>query len=139
MGIHPYAVAGYLLLFLSHATEILQELGFFGPILVQTTLTSIFNNQWLDPRSGMGFYVRPGRSQLDDEITFSVDSTSDVMRADQDRIVKDLLRYVFFLSRLGRSDKNPSRARSTCRLGQKLQFLEPALNIHWSGSAASSH
>jgi hypothetical protein len=96
VGIHPYAVAGYLLLFLTHATEILEELGFSGQLLVQTTLTSIFNHQWLDPRSGIGFYVRPGTSQLDDEISFSVDSTSDVMREDPDRVTRDLLRYVFF-------------------------------------------
>lgn len=95
-GIHPYAVAGYLLLFLRHATEILEELGFSGPLLVHTTLSSIFNHQWLDPRSGVGFYVRPGTSQLDDEIAFSVESTSEVMREDRDRIARDLLRYVFF-------------------------------------------
>jgi len=95
LGIHPYQVAGYVLVFIRHATELLQELGYSGLIVITGILTSVLKAQWLDPRGGMGFHLKMG-SELDDEVEFSLVITAEALRETPDRIAADLLRYIFF-------------------------------------------
>src|SRR4030081_3408558 len=73
----------------------LQALGYSGPIHIETTLASILRVPWL--YSGLGGFMSstPG-SELDDDVAFSIASTSEAMRKGPDGIVMDILRYVLF-------------------------------------------
>jgi schlafen family protein len=95
LGIHPFEVAGYVVLFIRHAAEMLHELGYSGQIVVEAILTSIQKAEWLDPTSGLGFHIRTG-SELDDQATFSTEVTSESLCETPDSITSDLLRFIFF-------------------------------------------
>jgi hypothetical protein len=95
LGIHPFEVTGLVVVFIRHAAEMFHELGYSGPIVIEAKLTSILKASWLDPTSGLGFHIRTG-SDLDDEVMFSTDVTSESLRETPDRIAADLLRYIFF-------------------------------------------
>ena len=94
-GIHPYRLSGYLLIFIRHAAALLQELGSSGPIVVDAGLSGILKAQWLDPSGGMGYTLRAG-SELDDQISFSIETTSELLRENPEQIAADILRYIFF-------------------------------------------
>lgn len=95
VGIHPYQVAGYVLMFIHHATAVLQELGYSGAIVIDAALSSILKAHWLDIGSGLGIHVRQG-SELDDQVVFSIETTTESLRETPDEIAADLLRYIFF-------------------------------------------
>ena len=99
LGIHLHQFVGYVLLFVQHAGNMFQTLGYSGPIHVEISLTSLLSTQWLRPEPrGMWFSPSPGRpgSQLDDQITFSLSTTSEALRDKPDGVAMDVLRIVFF-------------------------------------------
>lgn len=94
LGIHLYEFVGTLMVFLRHAGEMLRALGYTGPILIETALTSILGVQWLQP-SQSWLTPMPG-SKLDDYVAFSIETTSEALRETPDAVAMNLLRYVFF-------------------------------------------
>jgi len=94
-GIHLYSFVGHLLVFIQHAAKILGEIGYVGPLLLDTRLESMRGVKWFyagwsnDPTTGPA-------SELDDDITFSIVTTSETLAEKPDRIAMDILRYVFF-------------------------------------------
>lgn len=117
-GIHPYEVAGYVLLFIRHAAEMLKELGYSGLILIKIVLTSVLKAPWLDPRGGMGFSVRSG-SVLDDEVVFSIDVSGDILRETPDRIAINLLRHIFLSVDWPDMVDTPEKLDELVRMGHK--------------------
>jgi Putative DNA-binding domain len=93
-GIHVGQFVGYLLLFVRHAGKLLRSMGSGGPIHIETTIDSLLGAQWLNPQQGW-FVFHPG-SELDDDVTFSISTTSEELNANPDGVVVDLLRNVFF-------------------------------------------
>ncbi len=93
-GIHVFEFVGYLLLFIKHAGVMISSLGYAGPIYIEITLNSLLEAQWLNPHGG-GFSRQRG-SELDDSVSFSLATTSDLLRDASDSVVADLVRYVFF-------------------------------------------
>lgn len=78
VGIHLFEFVGYLLLFVRHAATMVQSLGYSGPIHIETALNSLLGAQWLNPQ-GNWFSAQRG-SELGDSVTFSLATTSNVLR-----------------------------------------------------------
>jgi len=93
-GIHLYGFVGHILLFLRHSDQMLRALGYAGPICIEVRLSSIRGAPWLHGHAGGPFSM--SGSELDDDVEFSISTTSDSLRQDPDVIAKDLFRYVFF-------------------------------------------
>ena len=94
-GIHLYEFVGHVLVFIQHARTMLHALGYSGPILIETALTSVRGVKWLYSPSGSWLTGKAG-SVLDDNVTFSIPATSEALREKSDRVAMDVLRYVFF-------------------------------------------
>jgi hypothetical protein len=95
-GIYVRQFVGYLLLFMQHAGQMLQRLGYSGPLEIEMALDSLRAVQWLDiAQAGTWYVTRPG-SELDDSVKFSVSTTREELSNAPDVVVMDLLWYVFF-------------------------------------------
>ena len=93
-GINPNYVIGHLLVFLTHAGIVLNELGYTGPLTIEMKLDSIRGVRWLrfdEPWVG----TAPG-SHLDDSVALSLETTAEELLTRRDGIVVNLMRYVFF-------------------------------------------
>jgi hypothetical protein len=97
-GIHSYHFVGQLLVFLEHARVVLGELGYVGPLTVEMRLEAIRGVPWITFEDRMAF-TGPA-SQLDDVVTFSVDATADDLANRRDALAMNILRYVFYASKL---------------------------------------
>ncbi|HTM42500.1 MAG TPA: ATP-binding protein [Terriglobales bacterium] len=96
-GIHLYEFVGHILLFLHHAGEMLNALGYpSGPIVIQAVLSSLIGTPWLYSPGGMPVMFMKKVLQLDNDITFSVPTTSEALREKHDGVAMEVLRYVFF-------------------------------------------
>jgi len=97
-GIHSYHFVGQLLVFLEHARLVLDELGYVGPLTVEMKLDAIRGVPWITFEDRMA--VTGPASQLDDTVTFSLESTVDELINRRDALAVNLLRYVFFATNL---------------------------------------
>jgi hypothetical protein len=94
-AIHLYRFAGYVLVFLHHAEKMLRELGYSGPIVIETTLTSILEVPWAYMEMGNWLEFRPG-SELDDNVTFEIATSTEALHEYPDLVAMDVFRFVFF-------------------------------------------
>ena len=92
-GIHLYGFVGHVLLFIRHADQIFRALGYSGSLVIEVALTSILRVPWLYGPDGL--YAHEG-SPLDDDITFSITTTSAALREKPDDIATDILRCILF-------------------------------------------
>jgi hypothetical protein len=76
-GIHTYQVAGYILAALRHAAHLLNFFGYQGLVVVEVSMASILGVPWLTGRNGFG--QSGTASELDDDVTFSVVTSTDAM------------------------------------------------------------
>ncbi len=95
VGIHLYEFVGSVLVFILHAGQMFQALGYSGPILIETALTSIRGIQWLHAFHAHWLEAMPG-SVLDDNVAFSITTTSEALRERPDGVAMGVLQYVFF-------------------------------------------
>jgi hypothetical protein len=93
-GIHLYHFVGQLLVFLEHARLVYSELKYLGNLSVQMTLNGIRNVPWI--------YAEHNRpvdgpfSVLDDTVTFSLNTTTDIFFPSVNPIAKEILEFVLF-------------------------------------------
>jgi len=95
-AIHLHEFAGLVLIFIAHAAEMLKSLGYTGPLLLQTGLTDFRKAQWLYSSEGGPWMEVKAASGLDDQVLFSIESSTDDFQERPDGVAMDLLRYVFF-------------------------------------------
>jgi hypothetical protein len=125
-GIHPFEVVGKVLLFIRHAGTLLGALGYRGPVLINTTLTSILRVGWLNLTAGGLLPNRPG-SELDDDVAFSVTTSSDALSEKPDGVAMEVLRYIFFSANLPDLIDPPHQLEDLVRMGYKYNFwTEPS-------------
>lgn len=93
-GIHLYHLVGCVLLFLRHAAGMLRVLGCVGPLLVEAQLKSVLGLPWLFAPSG--FVQSKKGSELDDDVSLSIETTSEALQENSDRIAGDLLQQIGF-------------------------------------------
>jgi Putative DNA-binding domain len=96
VGIHLHDFLGCVLLFIHHADKMLQVLGYSGPILIETALSSILGAQWFHSLEGSWISNRPPGPELDDNFAFTIETTSAALHERPDGIAMELLRYIFF-------------------------------------------
>ena len=94
-AIHLYEFVGYVLVFLRHAAKMLRELGYSGPIDIETTLASILGVPWAYMEMGHWLEFRPG-SELDDNVTFEIATSTEALHENPDLVAMDVFRFVFF-------------------------------------------
>ena len=93
-GIHRSQFVGNVLLFVRHAGMMLKALGYSGPATVSTRLGPMRGVPWLYDAGG---WVEPRTgSELDDEVSFSVDASTDALLSKPDEVAMDVLRYVLY-------------------------------------------
>jgi len=95
-GVNLHPLLGYVLVFIRHAEQILRVMGYSGPVIVDVTLAAMLGTRWV--YSSVGPWVsakEPGR-ELDNSVTFSIETTTDELRERPDRLAMNLLRYIFF-------------------------------------------
>jgi hypothetical protein len=119
-GIHLGQFVGYLLLFVRHAGKMLRSMGSGGPIHIETTINSLLRAQWLNPQQGW-FSPHPG-SELDDDVTFSISTTSEELNENPDGVVATLLRNVFFAVNWAGIVETAQGLEGLIRLGYTFNF-----------------
>jgi hypothetical protein len=125
-GIHPFEVVGKVLLFIRHAGNLLNTLGYRGPVLIDTTLTSILGVGWLNITPRGLIPNRPG-SELDNDVAFSVTTTSDALSEKPDGVAMDVVRYIFFSVNLPDWIDPPLQLEDLVRMGYKYNgWIEPS-------------
>jgi schlafen family protein len=95
-GIHPYDLAGGLLLYLLHATKILSAMGYSGNVLISASLDSILGVPLLQEIYGTFGVTSFAGSELDDDVTFSMEATAQELTEKSDGVTLELLRRIFF-------------------------------------------
>jgi hypothetical protein len=123
VGIHLYRFVGYVLLFIEHAGRMLQALGYLGPIIINTALTAIRDAKWLHAPHGT-LAVRSG-SDLDDDVAFSIPTTTEALREKPDAVAMELLRYVLFSVNCSDLVDTPQRLQALVLMGYKFNFWAP--------------
>jgi hypothetical protein len=95
-GVHLHEFVGHVLLFLEHSGRMLQMLGYTGPLLIETAIGPIRGVPWLYVLNrSFGLSATPG-SQLDDELAFSISTTSEELVEKRDAVAMEVLRYILF-------------------------------------------
>ncbi len=95
VGVHPYELAGCVLIFIRHACKMLETMGYSGPILVEAGLHSILDVPWLQSLHGTILFTRSG-SVLDDQVAFSVSTSTEELVEKPDGVAVDVLRDLLF-------------------------------------------
>jgi hypothetical protein len=97
-GIHLYELVGLILVFIRQAEKMLGSMGYSGPIVIETALTSLLKVQWLHAPAGIGGGIVATKqgSELDDDVAFRITSTRDALREKPDGIAMEMLQYIFF-------------------------------------------
>lgn len=94
-GIHLYQFLGYLLVFIRHASKMLQELGYAAPLTVDVRISSIRGVKWFHPAARGQWLESVQGSELDDKVQLSVATSAESLRERPDELAAELLRYVF--------------------------------------------
>ncbi|HEV8416957.1 MAG TPA: ATP-binding protein [Bryobacteraceae bacterium] len=93
-GIHTFQFVGFMLLFIRHSGKMLETMGYSGPIIIETFLSSILGVPWL--RFSEAYAYKGPESELDDDVVFSISTTSEGLREKPDGVVMEVLRSVMF-------------------------------------------
>jgi hypothetical protein len=116
-GIHIYQFTGYVLAFLQHASKMLRDLGYSGPLHIHTRLTSIRHIEWLDfPHE---IPSRQKGSELDDTVEFEISSASEDLREKPNDVVMNVLRYVLFSVNAAEQAETAQKLEELVRLGYR--------------------
>lgn len=122
VGIHRNHLAGCVLLFLRHSSKMLGTLGYSGPILVELTLDSILGVPWLyDPGGWADF--REG-SVLDDNASFALETTTDVLNEKEEQVAMDVLQRVSFSANWPELVDSPAKLVALVREGYRYSGWE---------------
>lgn len=94
VGIHLHHLAGCVLLFLRHSSKMLKVMGYTGSLLIELSLASMLGVPWLYDDRGFAEF-KPG-SELDDAAAFAVQTTTDVLEENADKVAAEALQYIAF-------------------------------------------
>jgi hypothetical protein len=93
-SIHLNHFLGQLLVFLEHARALISKFGYVGPLVIEMRMDSICGVPWIYFEHGS--LVQGPSSELDDEVTFWLDTSTEELQDARDKLAAALLRYVFF-------------------------------------------
>jgi hypothetical protein len=127
-GISLSAFLGYILFFVRHAAKMLQALGYSGLIEIETALSPILRVNWLYNWSGYAVQAEPG-SELDDEVTLVVPTTSDALREKPDSVAIEIFRNVFFSVNCPDLVDTPQKLEQLVRRGYEFNGWPPPQSL----------
>lgn len=93
-GIHLYSFVGHILVFLQHAGDILGRVGYSGPICIDAVIRSMLESPWLYASYGSFLTSRLG-SVLDDDVSFSITTTTEALHQKPHGVAIEIFRTVF--------------------------------------------
>jgi hypothetical protein len=106
----------------------LQLLGYSGPLLIETTLRSILGAPWLQPVDwGL---IPKFTSELYDEVTFSIPSTTETLIEKPDGVAMEILRVVFFSVNCSSLAETPGMIEALIKKGYGFNFWEVPTTLH---------
>ncbi|MDD5544701.1 MAG: ATP-binding protein [Acidobacteriia bacterium] len=114
-GIHLNHFLGQLLVFLKHANLMLRGFGYVGPLLLEMKQRKICGVPWIVFDGNKPIVGRA--SELDDQVSFSISTTSEAMDKRRDGLVMDILRYVFFATDWSEVADSPQELEKLVRTG----------------------
>lgn len=120
-GIHLYSVVGYLLAFAEHANQTFSRIGYVGPLSINISLSSIRGVRWIYSEDGLGVYEGP-MSELDDEFSFLLDTTTEGLKEQRDDLVLQALKYILFGTNWSDYAGSSDRLQELLRSGYKYNF-----------------
>jgi hypothetical protein len=123
VGIHLGRFVGHILVFLRHTALLLNEFGYTGPLLMGMSLKSIRGVPSLWYLYGSVATNGPD-SELDDEVSFSLETTQDALDEDLNQVATDLLRYAFFAINLPGWVDSPEHLAQLLSTGYRYNFWE---------------
>jgi hypothetical protein len=127
VGIHLRHLAGCVLLFLRHSSEMLKAMGYSGPILIELTLASILGVPWLYDEQGFADFK--AGSELDDAADFAIETTTDVLEEKADKLAMDVLQYIGFSANWPALVDSPERLEALVRDGYQYNHWPPPANL----------
>jgi hypothetical protein len=114
-GVHTAQFIGFVLVFLEHARELIRILGVSTPLHVEVLLTGIRGVPWLRFYYGM---AQPGpSSELDNEVAFTLDSTTEYLMQSRDQMAGEILRVVFLAINWPKTADNPQKLLDLLKAG----------------------
>ncbi len=119
-GIHSYAIVGYLLVFLEHASSVLKEMGYDGPLLVNVQMVRIRGIPFLS-----FMYNKPkavGAAPFDDTLSFEVGASSTALAADRDGIVGEIAKTIFLALNWSAPALGPDAVKQIIAKGKEYNF-----------------
>jgi hypothetical protein len=93
-GILTFELAGTILLYLRHATQMYQQLGYSGPVLLDMNLGSILDVPLV--HALYGFTQAGSSSPLDNDLELSIETTTQLLAENTEGIAKDLYQSIYF-------------------------------------------
>ncbi len=93
-GIHLYSFVGHILMFLKHADQMLLGIGYSGPVRIDAGIKSMLESPWLYAQYGAFLASRPG-SLVDEDVFFSITTTTEALHQRQHGVATDIFRTVF--------------------------------------------
>lgn len=123
MGINRARFVGSVLLFVRHAGMMLKTVGYFGSILVKIELRSVLGVSWFYDAGG---WMEPTKgSELDDEISFPITTTSEALIEKPDSISMDILRFALYSINAPALVENPNTFSAVIRRGYNYNLWPP--------------
>jgi len=119
-AIHLRQFVGYILVFMANAAKMFQALDYSGPINIEILLKSIRGICWLTfvdrvASEGAG-------SELDDEVAFTIPTTSEELNSRPDGIAMDIVRYALFSVNSSDLVDTPQAIEQVIRDGYSFNF-----------------
>ena len=125
-GIHLNHFLGQLLVFLKHAQLMKSELGYVGPLLIQMRLEAICGVPWVYFPGGGNKAEKGPASELDDEVSFAVNTDGEELDQRLEKLAVDILRYVFFALNWAEIADNDQKLEELVEAGKHFNW--------WAGS-----
>jgi len=123
-GIHTPRFLGNILVFLEHAARIMRTLRLTTSIHVEVLLQGVRGVPWVHFPSG--FPQEGSHSELDDTVTFSLTTSTEVLTQSRDLLAMDLLRLVFFAMNWPGAADDPKKLDSLVHFGYQYNQWPPA-------------
>jgi hypothetical protein len=120
-SIHLPRAVGLVLLFTRHAMTALNAIGYAGPIVIEVRLSSVLRVDWLY-FTQRTFANRKSGSELDENVVFSITTTTDRLREEFRQTAMDLLQYILFSVNLSRFADTPKKLEQLIEDGYGYNF-----------------
>ncbi len=119
-AIHLYRLVGSILLFIQHAGHMLGLMCYSGPIVIDISLDSILHATWVHAPDGI-MYTHSG-SEFDDNLVFSISSTTSELRERPDGLAIDIVRNVLYSVNWSDLIETPTQLETIVLKGYDFNF-----------------